>query len=496
LAFQLLPCSTLNPIDGLAKPKVTLGLANSKISILWWDMNKDSLTSLDRQHLLHPVIAPSVHEAHGALVLESAKGVYVKDINGHELLDGFSGLWCVNAGYGHESIVQAARDQLEKLPYATGYFHFSSEPSIKLAKRLADLAPGNLNKVYFTLGGSDAVDSAIRYISYYFNSLGKPNKKNIIAIEKGYHGSSSTGAGLTALPVFHQKFDLPLKSQHHIPSHYKYRNGEGMTDQEIIQKSINDLQIKVEELGGPENVAAFFCEPVQGSGGVIVPPKGYLKALRDTCKEMDILFVADEVITGFGRTGPMFACETEEVVPDLMTVAKGLTSGYLPMGALLIGDHIYDVISAGAGSTPIGHGYTYSGHPVSAAVALAVLDLYEHGGLLTNGQQVGKYFNQKLNALSDHPLVGDVRTAGMLAGVELVTDKPKKLKPSSELQVASKMYKHGYQNGLIFRAFADDVIGFAPPLCCTESEIDLLIERFEKTLNDVLNLKEIRNEVI
>lgn len=459
-------------------------------------MNKDTLLTLDRQHLFHPVLPPSVHEEHGALLLESAAGAYVKDIDGHELLDGFSGLWCVNAGYGHESVIKAAHDQLQKLPYATGYFHFASEPSVMLAKRLADLAPGNLNKVYFTLGGSDAVDSAIRLIHFYFNSLGKQDKKQIIALEKGYHGSSSTGSGLTALPVFHRNFDLPLAWQHHIPSHYPYRNGEGLTDAEIIAQSVNDLKNKVESLGGSDKVAAFFCEPVQGSGGVIVPPKGYLKAMRDACTELDILFLADEVITGFGRTGPMFACETEQVVPDFMTVAKGLTSGYAPMGALLMGEHIYDVISDGAGKTPIGHGFTYSGHPVSAAIGLAVLDLYESGGLLANGQEVGPYFEQKLRALSDHPMVGEVRTAGMLAGVELVVDKARKTKPSSELQVSPKMFKEGYKNGLIFRAFADDVIGFAPPLCCTKSDIDILIARFETTLNNVLNIEEIRNEVI
>jgi adenosylmethionine-8-amino-7-oxononanoate aminotransferase len=459
-------------------------------------VNKNELIEFDRKHLFHPVLAPSVHEEHGALLLHSGSGAYVKDVDGHELLDGFSGLWCVNAGYGNESVVSAAHEQLKQLPYATGYFHFSSEPTIMLAKRLADLAPGNLNKVYFTLGGSDAIDSAIRLICFYQNAKGKADKKHFISLEKGYHGSSSTGAGLTALPVFHRNFDLPMAWQHHIPSHYPYRNGEGLTDQEIIDKSVADLQGKVEELGGSDKVAAFFCEPVQGSGGVIVPPKGYLKAMRDACKSLDILFVADEVITGFGRTGPMFACETEDVVPDMMTVAKGLTSGYAPMGALLIGDHIYDVISDGAGKTPVGHGFTYSGHPVSAAVGLAVLDLYQQGGLLENGKAVGEYFGQRLLALSDHPLVGDVRTAGMLAGVELVVDKARKKKPSPELQVAPKMFRAGYDNGLIFRAFADDVIGFAPPLCCSKSDIDILIERFEKTLNDVLNNVEIRNEIV
>jgi len=208
-----------------------------------------------------------------------------------------------------------------------------------------------------------------------------------------------------------------------------------------------------------------------------------------------MLFLADEVITGFGRTGPMFACEAEDVAPDLLTCAKGLTSGYAPMGALLMTDAFYDVIAEGAGNNAVGHGFTYSGHPLSAAIAMAVLDLYTDGGLLENGQNVGAYFNYKLNALADHPLVGEVRCAGMLAGVELVTDKANKTKPAKELKVADKMYKEGYKNGLIFRAFADDVIGFAPPLCCTEADIDLLIERFEKTLNAVMKQCELTHLV-
>ena len=458
-------------------------------------MNKEHLLELDRKHLFHPVLPPRLHEQRGAILLESGQGAYVKDVDGHELLDGFSGLWCVNAGYGHQSILDAAQRQLEKLPYATGYFHFASEPTIELAAKLAERAPGDLNRVYFTQGGSDAVDSAIRLIRFYFNALGKPSKKHFIALERGYHGSSSTGAGLTALPVFHRHFDLPERWQHHIASPYPYRNGADQSDEQIIQASVQALRDKVSELGGSDQVAAFFCEPVQGSGGVIVPPKGYLKAMRDECRNLGILFVADEVITGFGRTGPLFACDTEQVVPDMMTTAKGLTSGYSPMGALFVSEPIYQIIANGAGELPVGHGFTYSGHPVSAAIGLAVLELYEQGGLLANGIKVGAYFEQRLKDLSDHPLVGDVRTAGMLAGVELVVDKAQRKKPSADLKVASRMFEAGYRNGLIYRAFADDIIGFAPPLCCTEHDIDLLIERFETSLNQMLDVKEIRDEI-
>ncbi len=230
----------------------------------------------------------------------------------------------MNIGYGHESVVEAAAAQMRKLPYATGYFGFASEPTIRLAAKLAEIAPPGLSRVYFSQGGSDAVDSAIRLITHYYNAIGKPSKKQFIALQKGYHGSSSQGAGMTALPVFHRNFDLPNANQHHIPSPYPYRNPAGADAASVIASSVQALRDKVAELGA-DNVAAFFCEPIQGSGGVIVPPVGWLKAMRETARELDILFLADEVITGFGRTGPMFACAAEGVTPDIMTVAKGLT---------------------------------------------------------------------------------------------------------------------------------------------------------------------------
>ncbi|KTS27255.1 hypothetical protein NS228_19690, partial [Methylobacterium indicum] len=450
------------------------------------------LIELDRDHLIHPVISWKGHEARGATVLQSAQGATLTDAEGHTLLDGFSGLWCVNVGYGHESIVEVAAEQMRRLPYATGYFHFSSEPAIRLAARLAELAPGDLNHVYFTLGGSDAVDSAVRFIRYYYNVTGRPAKKHMIALERGYHGSSTIGAGLTAIQSFHDNFDAPTTLQHHIPSPYPYRNPAGDTDDAVIAASVAALKAKVEELGA-ENVAAFFAEPVQGSGGVIVPPDGWLKAMRDAARELDILFVADEVITGFGRTGPLFGCEHDGVVPDLMTTAKGLTSGYSPMGAVLMSDRIYRAIADNApAGKPIGHGFTYSAHPVSAAVGLEVLRLYTEGGILENGRRAGERFTAGLKRLSDHPLVGDVRVRGLLAGVELVTDKAKRTKPSPDLGISGHLARFGYRNGVIFRAFADDIVGFAPPLCCTDEDIDTLLGRFEQTLNDVLDVADVR----
>ncbi|HSW16758.1 MAG TPA: aminotransferase class III-fold pyridoxal phosphate-dependent enzyme, partial [Ramlibacter sp.] len=382
-----------------------------------------SLLALDRAHLIHPVASWRGHEQRGATVLQSGRGAWLVDDNGKELLDAFSGLWCVNIGYGHESVIQAATEQMRKLPYATGYFGYASEPAIRLAAKLADIAPAGLNHVYLTLGGSEAVDAAVRLIVQYYNATGRPRKKQFISLQRGYHGSSSTGAGLTALPAFHRGFDLPRAEQHYIASPYPYRNPAGNDPESVIASSVAALRAKVNELGA-DNVAAFFCEPIQGSGGVIVPPVGWLKAMREACRELDILFVADEVITGFGRTGPMFACDAEGVSPDLMTVAKGLTSGYAPMGALLMSDRVYEGIADGApAGAVIGHGATYSAHPVSAAVALEVIRLYEEGGILAHGQQVARHFEAGLQAMCAHPLVGEARSRGLLGALELVSNK-------------------------------------------------------------------------
>jgi adenosylmethionine-8-amino-7-oxononanoate aminotransferase len=454
--------------------------------------NSSSLADLDRQHLVHPLVNFREHERRGPTILESGHGVYLRDINGHELLDAFSGLWCVNVGYGQESVVQAAAQQMARLPYATGYFHFGSEPAIRLAARLVELAPASLQHVYFTLGGSDAVDSAIRYITHYYNTRNAPARKHFIALERGYHGSSTLGSGLTALAAFHRNFDVPRPNQHHIPCPYPYRSPEGSDSDSIIASSVASLRDKVRELGA-ENVAAFFCEPVIGSGGVIVPPKGWLKAMSNACRELGILLVVDEVITGFGRTGPLFACEAEGVEPDLMTVAKGLTAGYAPLGAVLLSEQVYSTIADGAPEgVPVGHGHTYSAHPVSAAVGLEVLRLYYDGGVLANGIARAPRFEQGLQQLLEHPLVGDARQRGLVGALELVADKKTRRAFDPALGLSERIGRIAYRNGLIFRAFADNILGFAPALCYTAGEMDLLFERLRRTLDDVLAERDVR----
>jgi putrescine---pyruvate transaminase len=453
-------------------------------------MLANSLIELDRAHLIHPVTSYRGHEALGVRVLKSAKGAIVTDASGRQLLDGFAGLWCVNAGYGHDSIVEAAARQMRELPYATAYFDLGSEPAIRLASELAERAPGDLNHVYFTLGGSDAVDSTIRFVRYYWHSRGEPKRDQFISIEQGYHGSSVVGAGLTALPAFHAGFGIPFDWQHKIPSPYPYRNPVGPDGDAIIAASLAALRASIEGIG-PERVAAFYAEPIQGSGGVIVPPKGWIKAMRELCREYGILFIADEVITGFGRTGPLFACTEEDIVPDFMTTAKGLTSGYVPMGAVFMADHVYDVIADRAGSSAVGHGYTYSAHPVSAAVALEVLKLYE-GGLLENGARAGARLMEGLAGLGDHPLVGDVRGRGMLAAIELVVDKQNKTPLPASAIPARRVFDRAWDNGLIIRAFANGVVGYAPPLCCTESDIEAIVERTRRTLDQTLDDPDVR----
>ncbi len=454
-------------------------------------MAGNSLVELDRAHLVHPVASYRGHEAAGVRLLESGKGAWLTDATGHRLIDGFAGLWCVNAGYGQDSVVEAATRQMRELPYATGYFGLGSEPAIRLAAELAERAPGDLDHVFFTLGGSDAVDSTIRFIRYYQNARGKPEKDRFISLEQGYHGSSTVGSGLTALPAFHAGFGVPLDWQHKIPSHYAYRNPVGSDPAAIIAASVAALRAKIDEIGGPDRVAAFYAEPIQGSGGVLVPPDGWMKAMRETCAELDVLFVADEVITGFGRTGPLFASSDDDVVPDLMTTAKGLTSGYVPMGAVFLSQTVYDTIADGAGQAAVGHGFTYSAHPVSAAVGLEVLRLYENG-LLANGRAMGERLMAGLRGLADHPLVGDVRGRGMLAAIEMVVDKERKTPLPAAADPSRRVFDRAWANGLVVRAFGNGVIGYAPPLCCTADDIDTILEKTRLTLDQTLEDPDVR----
>jgi putrescine aminotransferase len=417
-------------------------------------MYANSIVDLDRAHLIHPVASWRGHEKAGVRLLQSGKGALVIDAAGRQLVDGFSGLWCVNAGYGHESIVEAASRQMRELPYATGYFGLGSEPAARLAAELADRTPGDLTTCtsrsvartpWTRQCGSFATTIAPRASRSTTSSSPWNRATMALPLSLRADGAAGVSPGVwLALPLAAQdRFALSLPQP-------------ATTDADIIAASVAALKSKVAEIGS-DRVAALFAEPIQGSGGVIVPPSGWMKAMRNTCRDLGILFVADEVITGFGRTGPLFASSEDDIVPDLMTVAKGLTSGYAPMGAVFLTEHVYQTIADGAGASPVGHGFTYSAHPVSAAVGLEVLRLYERAAC-SKWRAMGARLQDGLNSLRDHPLVGDVRGRGMLAAVELVTDKEAKTPLPGAAESGRRIFDRAWDNGLIIRAFAQGVL--------------------------------------
>jgi len=432
--------------------------------------------------LLHPFTSWSTQTEESPRTLVSGRGVWVTDSFGRELLDGFAGLWCVNLGYGCAELIEAATAQLRRLPYATTFFNFASEPALELADRLAEVAPAGLRHILFTGGGSEAVDSALKLIRQYFTLLGQSQRRHFISLQRSYHGVSFFGASLTGIPACHRFFDSPGELNHHLPSPYPYRSSYGSNDAQIIRESVRALENTIAQLGA-RNVAAFFCEPVQGSGGIIVPPRGWLGAMREACRQYDVLFVADEVITGFCRTGRMFGCDWEAVQPDLMTVAKGLTSGYIPMGAVLLHERIAEVLATAApNERTLSHGYTYTGHPVAAAVANAALDINIREQLATTAESRGQRLMQQLAPLRELPQVGDVRGHGLLAAIELVRDRHTREPFPSQTQLSERVRAHAYASGLIVRAFAEDIIGLAPALIATAAEIDDMAGRLRSAV--------------
>jgi putrescine aminotransferase len=444
----------------------------------------DSLKQKDLSHYLHPMTPLAVHERSGPTVFHSGKGAYVTDVDGNELLDGFAGLWCLAVGYGQESVIQAATEQMRRLPYASAFSHGANEPAIELAAKLASLTPDSVQRAFFTLGGSDAVETALKIARYFHAANGNPERRHYVSLDLGYHGSAFVGSAVTGIGYMHPWFGLDFDFVHHIPSHYPYRHAAGPDPDAIIDAGVRAFEAKIAEVGA-NKIAAFISEPVHGAGGVVVPPKGWLTAMQKVCREHGILFIVDEVITGFCRTGTFFACEHENLEPDLITLAKGLTAAYVPMGGVMISEEIYrTLVDKVPDGTPFGHGFTYSGHPVSAAVALAVIKLYEDG-ILEQSKRVGAYLQQRLAEFADHPWVGDVRGIGMLGALELVKDKETKESFPISDKVGARIAKAGYKNGLLFRVMSRDILGFAPPLICTEADIDKLVERLRRSIDEV-----------
>jgi len=434
---------------------------------------------LDSAHHLHPFTDhKSLHESK-VRVITSADGVFINDADGNRILDGMAGLWCVDVGYSRRELVEAAAAQMTKLPYYNTFFKTTTPPAVALSQRLANLAPAGLDHVFFASSGSEAVDSALRLARVYWQTLGKPGKKIIISREYGYHGSTTLGASAGGMVDMHrQAGDMPNFVQVLPPYWYGY--GSQMSEPEFGIYAARQLEDKIKALGA-DNVAAFIGEPIQGAGGVIIPPATYWPEINRICAENNILLIADEVICGFGRTGKMFGSDTFGIKPDMMTTAKGITSGYIPLSALLVNDRVADVLINDVGE--FYHGFTYSGHPVACAVALANLDIIENENLVHRSHDLGILLRQKLNdALGDHPMVGEIRGVGLIGAIELVADKRTRRFFDKRGRIGAICRDYCFENNVILRAVRDTMV-FSPPLVISESEVDMLVERSTRAIH-------------
>ena len=444
-----------------------------------------SLEEMDKQSFLHPYTPLADHLKNGPCIIESANGVRVTDTKGKEYIDAMAGLWCVNIGWGRDEVADAIADQARKIAYYHSFASMANEPSIRLADRLIRLLPDNMSKVFFGCSGSDANDTHVKIVWYYNNLRGKPEKKKIISRKRGYHGVTVAAASLTGIQMVHNAFDLPLDRMLHTEEPNYFWNAEpGMSELEYSQSLADKLDAMV-EAEGPETVAAFIAEPVMGAGGVLPPPKGYFEAIQKVLDKHDMLMIADEVICGFGRTGNWWGSDTYNIKPDMMTLAKGLTSGYQPISCSVISDKVWEVLVSGTPEVgAFAHGYTYSAHPIAAAAAMANLDIVEREDLVGKCATTGAYFQKKLNEVAGkHALVGQVRGVALLAGVELVADREKKVPLPLSSKAAPRLAAHCLEEGLVSRALMQmNAVSFSPPLVITESEVDEMLERFDRAL--------------
>ncbi|WP_119458897.1 aspartate aminotransferase family protein [Rhodospirillaceae bacterium SYSU D60014] len=444
----------------------------------------NSASARDIAYHLHPYTNAVKLEAEGPLVLTEGKGVYVYDENGKPYIEGMAGLWCTSLGFGEERLVEAATRQLRKLPYYHTFTFKSHDTAIDLAEKLIGLAPVPMSKVFFTNSGSEANDTVVKLVWYYNNAIGRPEKKKIIARLKGYHGVTVAAASLTGLPYNHIDFDLPIANILHTDCPHHYRFGlPGESEEDFASRMAANLEKLILD-EGPDTVAAFIAEPVQGAGGVIIPPRTYFEKIQAVLKKYDILFIADEVITGFGRTGSMFGIETYGLKPDIISVAKQLSSAYLPIAAVMINEKVYQAIRDNSGKLgTFGHGFTYSGHPASVAVALETLKIYEERDIVAQVRRLAPVFQEGLQRFADHPLVGEVRGVGLVGAIELVKDKATKESFDPKQAVGSYAVGRAQEHGVILRAIVDSV-AFCPPLIATEAEITDMFDRFGRALDD------------
>ncbi|MBO6717927.1 MAG: aspartate aminotransferase family protein [Rhizobiaceae bacterium] len=454
-------------------------------------LTNDVLDRWDRENFFHP----STHLAQFARgdapsrIVTGGSGVHIEDRDGNRLLDAFAGLYCVNVGYGRKEIAEAIADQAKELAYYHSYVGHGTEASITLAQMVLERAPKGMSKVYFGLGGSDANETNVKLVWYYNNILGRPEKKKIISRWRGYHGSGLVTGSLTGLKLFHDKFDLPVDRILHTEAPYYYRRPDpGMSEAGFVAYCVDELE-KLIAREGADTIAAFIGEPVLGTGGIVPPPAGYWQAIQKVLDRHDILLIADEVVTGFGRLGSMFGSDHYGMKPDIITIAKGLTSAYAPLSGSIVGDKVWKVLEQGTDENgPIGHGWTYSAHPIGAAAGVANLKLIDSLGLVKNAGETGAYFNKAMkDALGGHAHVGDVRGEGLLCAVEFLEDREARrfYDPAKKVgpQVAAALLGHG----VIARAMPQgDILGFAPPLCLSREEADEVVGKTAKAVKEVL----------
>lgn len=454
-------------------------------------LTNDQLDRFDRENFFHPSTHLAQH-ARGespSRIVKTAKGVFIEDRDGKKLLDGFGGLYCVNVGYGRESIIEAIADQAKELAYYHAYAGHGTEASINLAKMVMDRAPDHMSKVYFGLSGSDANETNIKLVWYYNNILGRPEKKKIISRRRGYHGSGLMTGSLTGLPGFQKKFDLPLDRILHTEAPYYFRRDNlSMSEAEFVSHCVNELEAMIAREGA-DTIAAFIGEPVLGTGGIVPPPAGYWEAISAVLEKHDIMLIADEVVTGFGRLGTMFGSEHYGLKPDLITIAKGLTSAYAPLSGSIVSEKMWKVLEQGTDENgPIGHGWTYSAHPIGAAAGIANLKLIDELNLVQNAGETGAYLRHTMKeAIGDHPHVGDIRGEGMLMAVEFVKDKADRTFFEASDKMGYKLAAALLSEGVIARAMPEgDILGYAPPLCLTREEADQIVNATHKAVTTVL----------
>ncbi len=443
-----------------------------------------SAKSKDSAYYLHGYTNAKTNEEQGPHVITEGKGIFVIDEDGNEYLEGFAGLWCASLGFSEPRLVEAATAQMKRLPYYHSFFQRNNDTAIDLAEKLIELAPVPMSKVFFSNSGSEASDSAMKFIWYYNNAIGRPEKKKIISRLNAYHGTTIGAASLTGIPVAHRAFDLPIPQVLHTEFPHYYREAEtGESEEDFATRMADSLeQLILDE--GPDTVAGFIAEPIMGGGGVIVPPATYFEKMQAVLRKYDVLTISDEVICGFGRTGNWFGCETVGFEPDIMVMAKGLTAAYAPLGAVMLSDEIVrELVDQSDKLGVFAHGFTYSGHPLSTAIGREAIRIYEERDIVGHVRTVGTRMQDGLRAHADNPLVGEVRGVGLMGAVHFVKNAEPREWFTAEDGVGSYFAKRALEYGLILRNWAD-LVSLSPPLIISEDEVDDMLERFGRALDD------------